>query len=69
MSDIVEKKIDKNTADLLKMVADFEGEIPGSRRQECGNYLEHDLEGAKAVSRDMLDVLRNWTEANLSYAC
>ena len=48
-------------------VADFEGEIPGSRRQECGNCLEHDLEGAKAVSRDMLDVLRNWTEADLSY--
>lgn len=21
-------------------------EIPGSRREECGNYLEHDLEGA-----------------------
>ena len=22
-------------------------EIPGSRREECGNYLEHDLAGAK----------------------
>lgn len=22
-------------------------EIPGSRREECGNYLEHDLDGAK----------------------
>ena len=21
-------------------------EVPGSRREECGNYLEHDLEGA-----------------------
>ena len=48
-------------------VADFEGEIPGSRRQECGNCLEHDLEGAKAVSRDMMNVLRNWTEADLAY--
>ena len=50
-------------------VADFKGEIPGSRRQECGNYLEHDLEGAKAVSRDMLAVLKNWTEADLQYKC
>lgn len=22
-------------------------EIPGSKREECGNYLEHDLEGAQ----------------------
>ncbi len=22
-------------------------EIPGNKREECGNYLEHDLEGAK----------------------
>lgn len=22
-------------------------EIPGSKRQECGNYLDHDLQGAK----------------------
>ena len=31
----------------LDYVADFEGEIPGNKRQECGNYLEHDLPGAK----------------------
>ena len=30
MSDIAEKKIDKNTADLLKMVADFEGKFSGA---------------------------------------
>ena len=23
-------------------------EVPGATRQECGNYLEHDLAGAKA---------------------
>lgn len=50
-------------------VRDFEGEIPGSRRRECGNYREHDLEGAKAVSRDMLSVLKNWMEADLAYPC
>ena len=30
MSDIAEKTIDKNTADLLKMVADFEGKFSGA---------------------------------------
>ena len=48
-------------------IADFEGEIPGSKRKECGNYLEHDLDGAKAVACDMLEVLRSWTPGKLSY--
>ena len=32
-------------------------EIPGSKREECGNYLEHDLDGAKAELRAYLAVL------------
>lgn len=48
-------------------IAEFEGEIPGSRREECGNYLEHDLSGAKSVARDMLRVLQNWNEDRLNY--
>ncbi|MDE6676178.1 MAG: S-ribosylhomocysteine lyase, partial [Clostridia bacterium] len=34
-------------------------EIPGSKREECGNYLEHDLEGAKEELRKYLTVLEN----------
>ncbi len=34
-------------------------EIPGSRREECGNYLEHDLDGAKEELRAYLAVLEN----------
>ena len=48
-------------------IADFRGEIPGSRRQECGNYLEHDLAGANKTAKDMLTVLRDWTPENLQY--
>lgn len=32
-------------------------EIPGSKREECGNYLEHDLEGAKIELREYLSIL------------
>lgn len=32
-------------------------EIPGSRREECGNFAEHDLEGAKRECRAYLAVL------------
>lgn len=48
-------------------IAKFEGEIPGAKRQECGNYLEHDLTGAKRTAADMVAVLKNWTADNLQY--
>lgn len=49
-------------------IRDFSGEIPGSQRKECGNYLEHDLPGAKAVAEDMLAVLADWNEEKMQYA-
>lgn len=52
----------------FRFVADFSGKIPGSERKECGNYLEHDLDGAKAVAEDMLAVLENYQVKNLAYA-
>ena len=48
-------------------IKDFEGKIPGSERKECGNYLEHDLAGAKKTAKDMLAVLKDWTVEKLSY--
>ena len=51
----------------MAFIRDFEGEIPGNKREECGNYLDHDLVGAKAVGADMCLALKNWTEADLIY--
>lgn len=34
-------------------------EIPGSKREECGNYLEHDLAEAKKELAKYLTVLEN----------
>lgn len=51
----------------FRFIAEFEGEIPGSKRQECGNYLEHDLHGAKEIAKDMLAVLLNYTEEKMIY--
>ena len=54
----------KNTLDFVKS---FEGEIPGSTKIECGNYLDHDLKGAKAVAVDMIEVLKDWTVEKMNY--
>ena len=48
-------------------IRDYEGDIPGSQRRQCGNFKEHDLAGAKAIAADMVRVLANWTEAKLAY--
>lgn len=51
----------------LIFIKNFEGKIPGTNKRECGNYKEHNLEGAKAVATDMLDVLKDWTDEKMVY--
>ena len=51
----------RDAIDLVRQsfsfISEFEGEIPGAKRQECGNWLEHDLAGARRTAADMLAVL------------
>lgn len=54
--------------EAFKFTAEFEGEIPGATKRECGNYLEHDLAGAKENAKDMLEVLKDWTPEKMKYA-
>lgn len=51
----------------LNFIKDFTGKIPGTNKIECGNYLEHDLEGAKKIAKDMSEVLKNWTVEKMRY--
>ena len=57
----------KLVQESMAFIRDFEGEIPGSKKEECGNYLDHDLAGAKALGKDMSAVLQGWTVADLQY--
>ena len=57
----------KVTKEAFEFTANFEGIIPGSTKIECGNYLEHDLEGAKKEAADQKEVLKNWTTADMIY--
>ena len=53
--------------DAMKFIAAFSGDIPGVSRKECGNYLEHDLGGARLIASDMAEVLSGWNEGMLYY--
>lgn len=58
----------KLTKDAFAFIADFDGEIPGTTAIECGNYLEHDLDAAKAVAKEYLAKIANYTVDGLTYA-
>ena len=47
--------------------ATFEGDIPGAKKIECGNYLEHDLPAARTEAAAYLDVLAHCTPDTLTY--
>ena len=51
----------------MEFIRDFQGEIPGSKRWECGNYHEHDLAAAQQTATDMLPVLSSWTVEKMRY--
>ena len=53
--------------DAFSFIADFDGDIPGNSRIECGNYLEHDLSGAKCEALEMTNVIKNWTPDDTKY--
>lgn len=57
----------KLTQEALKFIADFEGDVPGVSAIECGNYRDHDLEGAKKEAADQAEVLKSWTTADMIY--
>lgn len=57
----------KLTVDALEFIRDYVGEIPGVSEKECGNWKDHDLQGAKKEAEQMYEVLKNWKSANLYY--
>lgn len=52
---------------VMNFITEFEGAIPGASRVECGNYLEHDLAGARQIAHNMAAVLADWTPERLQY--
>lgn len=55
--------------DTLDFICAFDGPIPGAQSsRECGNWLEHDLPGARDIAADMRPVLADWTVEDMKYS-
>lgn len=48
-------------------IAAYDGPIPGASAAECGNWLDHDLAGARAEAAGYLPVLESWSVDRLEY--
>lgn len=53
--------------DTIGKAAAWEGEIPGAQKIQCGNWLEHDLEGARKLASDYARVISRWTQDMMEY--
>lgn len=53
--------------EAFDFIAAYDGEIPGVSAKECGNYLDHDLEGAKREAAIYADIIKSLTAADIYY--
>lgn len=51
----------------FRFITTFEGEIPGAKEAECGNYLDHDLEGCRIEAAKYVEVLDKLTVEDMKY--
>lgn len=65
--DVSHKDAIREIQSCFAFVRDFTGVIPGSAREECGNYLFHDLPGAKREAAAFCDAITGWTPERLVY--
>ena len=60
---LVRNSVDKETLDVvistLKKILAHEGDVPGAKREECGNYKNLDLASAKREALKYLTVLES----------
>lgn len=53
--------------EAFNFIAAYDEEIPGVSAKECGNYLDHDLDGAKREAAIYADAIKNLTAADIYY--
>lgn len=53
--------------DIIKKIANFEGDIPGAKAVECGNYKEHNLDRTKEIAKNFFEKIKGNTVENLKY--
>ncbi len=67
MRDAEHEKVLREIERVLEAIIAYDGEIFGKSRKECGNYINLDLELAKAECRRYLKVVKGYPVSGLAY--
>ena len=58
----------KLVRDAYRFISVYDDRIPGCSEEECGNYKEHDLKGAREAVKPLLKAIENYTVEMLDYS-
>lgn len=67
MRDADHEKVPREIERVLEAIIAYDGEIFGKSRKECGNYINLDLELAKAECRRYLKAVKGYPVSGLAY--
>jgi len=62
------KELSKYLCEAMEFVVNFDGELPGSKRIECGQFELHDMNDAKVEAAQYLEIIKNITEDRMTYS-
>ena len=66
--DLMSADVVELVRDMFSFIVDFEGDIPGAKPEECGNYLDQNLDMAKWLSiRYINNTLNLIDDTHLNY--
>ncbi len=66
------RNVDNATAldfmkEIIKRCIDHKGDIPGNSPKECGNYLEHNVQGANEALIKFFDIIKDYKVEQMDY--
>ena len=59
----------KLVRDAFTYISKYDDRIPFCSEEECGNFKEHDLKGAREAVKPFLKAIENYTAEMLDYSC
>ncbi|MBR5451392.1 MAG: S-ribosylhomocysteine lyase [Clostridia bacterium] len=65
--DMTAEQVIKAVQDTFRFISTYSGKIPGTDPIECGNYLEHDLEGAVSEAKIYCENIKNLEKQDIYY--
>lgn len=61
------KKVIDLIVEAFAFIESYKGEIPGYSAVECGNFLEHSLDGANFEAKEYMKIIKDYTVERLNY--